>query len=79
MGLIDEMRTESKPRHQGCVIASIFTHLKGEDFDDLHTALSDATITNVAITKVLRQRGHNCDKSGKQVARHRRGECQCDD
>ena len=79
MSLLDEMKKESNPRHQGCVVASIVKTLKGQDLDDLLAAIGDSTITHVAIAKVLRNRGHDVDKAGKQVARHRRRECQCED
>ena len=78
MSLMSEIKTYNEPRTIGCTIESILAEFGDqEDIDDLNAALLDASITHTAIARALAGRGYTINKNGKQVARHRKGECQC--
>ena len=59
-----------------CSIAVVFGSLDADEAKALTAALADEGITHAAISKVLRDNGH--DVAPVTVSRHRRRECQCD-
>jgi hypothetical protein len=77
MGLLDEIKTLNQPQQRGCAVADILNSLDNADRKDLEAALADATLTHKAITTALVQRAYKLHPAGKQVAKHRRGECSC--
>jgi hypothetical protein len=77
MSLFDEFKAESKPRHYRCAIEVVFESMSSEDAADLRDALADPFITHSAIARVLASKGFNVTPDGKQVAKHRKGDCVC--
>lgn len=77
MSLFDEFKAESKPRQYKCIVNSIFESLDENESADLQAALDDPSITNSAIARVLAARGFPVTPEGKQIARHRKGDCVC--
>ena len=77
MSLFDEFKAESKPRHYRCAIEDVLASLSVEDATDLRGALDDPFITHSAIARVLSSKGFHVTPDGKQVARHRKGDCVC--
>ena len=77
MGLLDEIKTLNQPHQRGCAIREILAALEKKDHDELEAALADATLTHKAIATALINRGYKVHPAGKQVAKHRRGECAC--
>ena len=77
MGLLDEIKTLNQPQQRGCAIADILSGLDKPDRADLEAALADAALTHKAIAIALATRGYKVHPAGKQVAKHRRGECAC--
>jgi uncharacterized membrane protein YgcG len=77
MGLLDEIQTHNQPVSRGCVVRDTLDALSKEERAELEAALQDATITHKAIAVALINRGHKMHPAGKQVAKHRRGECAC--
>ena len=77
MGLLDEIHTLNQPPQRGCVVAEALMALPKDDQAELDAALADASITHKAIAVALLNRGYKVHPSGKQVAKHRKGECAC--
>lgn len=77
MSLFDEFKAESKPRHYKCIVDIVFESLDQSEASDLQAALDDVSITNSAIARVLASRGFPVTSDGKQIARHRKGDCVC--
>lgn len=78
MGLMDEISAHNAPQPRSCVIGSTLSELDAKDAADLEACLADPGITHAAIAKALSNRGFKVHPAGKQVARHRKGECECD-
>lgn len=77
MGLLDEIKTLNQPHQRGCAVADILSALEAKDRAELEAALQDATLTHKAIATALINRGYKVHPAGKQIAKHRRGECAC--
>lgn len=79
MGLRDEIMVLNTQRpSRGCVVAVVLADLSADDAADLRAALDDDTVTHKAIASALHSRGYNVGRNAKQIARHRRRECECD-
>lgn len=59
-----------------CFFERLFDVLAPEDADVLASWLDDPAVTAAAITRALRDEGH--ETGATTVARHRRGDCRCD-
>ena len=77
MGLLDDIRSQSKFRTRLCVIAEALDDLPIDDARDLQAALDDGAMTSSAIARVLSSRGYSVNPSGKQVVAHRKRTCPC--
>lgn len=77
MGLLDEIKTHNQPVPRGCVVRDTLAALSKGEREELEAALADAMITHKAIALALVNRGYKVHPAGKQVAKHRRGECAC--
>lgn len=78
MGLLQDIQqVNEQARPNQCVIYQILDEMTETDRTDLEAALEDATITHVAIARVLHQREYPVGTHGKSVAAHRRGQCGC--
>ena len=77
MSLIDEISVHNAPAPRGCAIATARESLSESDQKDLDAALENAEYTHRAIARALANRGFKIHPAGKQVARHRRRECEC--
>lgn len=78
MGFIDDLQAakHAKPKRLACSIAVVLGSLADDEAAALTAALADEDITHAAISKVLRDNGH--DIAAVTVSRHRRRECRCD-
>ncbi|HEY7822318.1 MAG TPA: hypothetical protein VIG24_05775 [Acidimicrobiia bacterium] len=78
MSLRDEITALNTRRpSRRCVIALILEDLPGEDAAELVEILADESVTHKAIAAALIGRGYDLGRNAKQVARHRRRECEC--
>ena len=78
MSLRDEitaLNTKRPSRH--CVIGLILEDLPADDAEELRDVLDDESVTHRAIAAALIGRGYDLGRNAKQVARHRRRECEC--
>ena len=74
---LDELRKiqSSKPRGARCTVGLKLKTLEKEEKSALFEALKDESIDASTISVWLGRLGHNLARH--TVARHRRGECQC--
>ena len=78
MSLRDEITALNTRRpSRRCVIALILEDLPAEDAEELREVLEDDAVTHKAIAAGLIGRGYDLGRNAKQVARHRRRECEC--
>ncbi len=76
MGLLEDIGQEqSKTVPNRCPVSPLREQLDKDDLADLDTAMADAAIRHVAISRALRAHGH--DVSEKAIAAHRKGTCAC--
>lgn len=78
MSLRDEITALNTRRpSRRCVIGLILEDLSAEDSAELVDILDDESVTHKAIAAALIVRGYALGRNAKQVARHRRRECEC--
>lgn len=74
--LADVLGAVKKPKKgPPCGMGLTLSELDDRDREALEAALRDRRVSGTFIRQALEQNGH--DLSLVQVARHRRGECQC--
>ena len=74
MSLADRFATYEKPGLGAkCVTCSLVEGLPAEESKALQDALSDQSISNAAISNILKAEGHHIGETS--VRRHRRGIC----
>lgn len=74
MGLADRFASYEKPRPGGrCVTCTILDELPKDEAAALKGALADASISNAAISEILKEEGHHVAETS--VRRHRKGIC----
>ena len=78
MSLLGEIREENAMRSRmACPVGRALVEFAEKDAAELQSALDDATLTSVAIARVLHKRGYAISLAGKSVGAHRRGACGC--
>jgi hypothetical protein len=78
MSLRDEISALNTRRpSRRCVIGLILEDMSAEDAAELRDVLVDESFTHKAIASALIGRGYDLGRNAKQVARHRRRECEC--
>jgi hypothetical protein len=74
MGLADRFASYEKPAPGAkCVTCSLVEGLPKDEAAALDAALADASISNAAISAILKEEGHQIGETS--VRRHRRGIC----
>jgi hypothetical protein len=74
MGLADRFASYEKPVPGGkCVTCSLIEELPKDESAALTGALEDASISNAAISAILKAEGHQIGETS--VRRHRKGIC----
>jgi hypothetical protein len=75
MGLLDDIRDESRGEPKTCSVADVLEQMDEKDRADLEAALVDKGVPHTAIVRVLNRRGF--DQHEKRVGAHRSGKCVC--
>jgi tRNA U54 and U55 pseudouridine synthase Pus10 len=70
--LLEEAKTDYKPSGRTPIIVRAAKSMSEAERKELLEALSDPTVTNAALSRVLKRRGHNI--SPASVGQFRRGE-----
>lgn len=75
MGLADTLKTPPPVRRSVCAVGRLLETLRGDELAALRAALVNTDWSNVALSNVLADEGHNV--SHQVMQRHRSGACTC--